>query len=240
MPLASSERSSEALSKQPENDYYMQLSQKRLAPSTPSIPSQSLIDIDEITGRVVAEQHPSYLQAAPVFTSDFATWDFPPGKIGSQAQVLFDRATLSKFNTLHYHEFLQSAYAARAKEVSGINEALRLIDTLKEEVLALKAQIQRLSTYRVVAVPVASLAPEPFVLLKPITVAVEGDGEDFTATFYEGNVSGSGSTEAEAIANFKDNLLSLFEILSESAEDQLGPLPRRQLTILREVVQRRS
>jgi hypothetical protein len=75
-------------------------------------------------------------------------------------------------------------------------------------------------------------------MVEQIPVTIEGDGEDFTATFVEANVSASGETEADAIANFKDSLLSSFEILEGMSADDLGPLPSRQWAILHNVVRR--
>ncbi|MBZ5664851.1 MAG: hypothetical protein LAO30_09635 [Acidobacteriia bacterium] len=75
-------------------------------------------------------------------------------------------------------------------------------------------------------------------MIQQIPVTIEGDGEDFTATFVEANVSASGETEADAIANFKDSLLSSYEILEEMPSNELGPLPTRQWAILRDVVKR--
>ena len=69
-------------------------------------------------------------------------------------------------------------------------------------------------------------------------MTIEGDGEDFTATFVEANVSASGETEADAIANFKDSLLSSYELLESLPPNQLGPLPTRQWDILQDVVKR--
>jgi hypothetical protein len=117
----------------------------------------------------------------------------------------------------------------------GMRESIR---TLTHEVTMLKVQIQQLQNMRTFVVPLTTLAPEPFRMTQQIPVTIEGDGEDFTATFVEANVSASGETEADAIANFKDSLLSSYELLEGMPSSQLGPLPARQWGILQNVVRR--
>jgi predicted RNase H-like HicB family nuclease len=112
------------------------------------------------------------------------------------------------------------------------------IRTLTSEMNELKVEIQQLCKTRTFVIPLTTLAPEPFQIVQQIPVTIEGDGEDFTATFTEANVSASGETEADAIANFKESLLSCYEVLEEMPANQLGPLPTRQWSILRSVLRR--
>jgi hypothetical protein len=111
------------------------------------------------------------------------------------------------------------------------------IETLTREMSGLKCEIQRLQQSRVYVVPLTTLT-QPFEMVQQIPVTIEGDGEDFTATFVEANVSASGETEADAIANLKDSLLSSYELLENLPPNQLGPLPTRQWEILQNVVKR--
>ena len=119
--------------------------------------------------------------------------------------------------------------------VVAMRESIR---TLANEVTTLKCEIQRLHQLRTYVVPLATLTPEPFQMTQQIPVTIEGDGEDFTATFVEANVSASGETEADAIANFKESLLSSYELLENLSPNQMGPLPTRQWEILQNVVKR--
>jgi hypothetical protein len=112
------------------------------------------------------------------------------------------------------------------------------IQALTSEVSGLKCEIQRLQQSRVYVVPLTTLAPGPLHMIQQIPVTVEGGGEDFTATFVEANVSASGETEADAIANFKDSLLSSYEVLEGLQPNQLGPLPARQWGVLQNVIKR--
>jgi hypothetical protein len=110
------------------------------------------------------------------------------------------------------------------------------IHTLSTEITELRAEIQQLCKTKTFVVPLTTLAPRALRMLQPIPVTIEGDGEQFTATFTEANVSASGETEADAIANFKDSLLSSYEVLSSMPVGKLGPLPSRQWAVLQTVV----
>lgn len=112
------------------------------------------------------------------------------------------------------------------------------VRSLTNEVAMLKSEIQRLHQLRTYVVPLTTLAPEPFKMLQQIPVTIEGDGEDFTATFVEANVSASGDTEADAISNFKESLVSSYEVLEDVPTNQMGPLPARQWVVLQSVVKR--
>lgn len=112
------------------------------------------------------------------------------------------------------------------------------VSHLHNELSELREEIQQLCRMRTFVVPIATLAPEPFEITGQIPVTVEGDGEEFIATFSEANVSASGETEADAIANFKEALVSSFELLEQKSPQELGPLPTRQWGILKSVVRR--
>jgi hypothetical protein len=112
------------------------------------------------------------------------------------------------------------------------------IRILTAEMEGLKEEIRHLCRTRTFVVPLTTLEPGPFQITQQIPVTIQGDGEDFTATFTEANVSASGETEADAIANFKESLVSRFEILQSKSAKELGPLPARQWRILQSVVKR--
>jgi hypothetical protein len=135
----------------------------------------------------------------------------------------------------------QRMFAEVQKRERRWNSAvLRMRDnmqSLTREVTELKGEIRRLQNLRVYVVPLAALPPA-FQMTGPVPVTVEGDGETFTATFVEANVSASGETEADAIANFKDTLMSSYELLEALPSRELGPLPSRQWEILQSVVRR--
>jgi hypothetical protein len=139
---------------------------------------------------------------------------------------------------LTVHRIVLESQLRQQRWTSNVMVMRESIRTLTNEVTMLKCEIQRLHQLRTYVVPLATLKPEPFQMIQQIPVTVEGDGEDFTATFVEANVSASGETEADAIANFKDSLLSSYEILEAIPPGQLGPLPSRQWEVLHDVIKR--
>lgn len=112
------------------------------------------------------------------------------------------------------------------------------IRSLEKEMEELRAEVRHLCKLRTFVVPLATLAPEPMQMRFNIPATIEGDGEDFTATFTEANVSASGETPADALANLKSSLISTYEFLESLSETERGPLPARQWEILRNVLTR--
>jgi hypothetical protein len=112
------------------------------------------------------------------------------------------------------------------------------IRTLAREMEELKEEIRQLCRMRTFVVPLTTLPPGPLRITEHIPVTIEGNGEEFTATFTEANISASGETEADAIANFKESLISSFELLEKKNPAELGPLPTRQWGILTSVIKR--
>jgi hypothetical protein len=87
-------------------------------------------------------------------------------------------------------------------------------------------------------VSIASLAPEPFDLIKPIPVIVQPSDDEFIASFFDANINASGCTETDAVANLKDVMLGTLEVLLSQPPDRLGPGPTRQLAVLSEFIRR--
>jgi len=71
-------------------------------------------------------------------------------------------------------------------------------------------------------VPIETLEPEPYTLLRPLTaVVVEAEG-GFEASNFDLRIYASGDTEEEAVANFKGTLLDTFDQLNELPDTKLG------------------
>ena len=87
-------------------------------------------------------------------------------------------------------------------------------------------------------VPVVTFAPEPFELLRDLPVVVQPVEEYFTATFFDANISTSGETQEEAVANLKELILDIFESLEAEPEERLGPEPARQKAVLARLIRR--
>jgi hypothetical protein len=112
------------------------------------------------------------------------------------------------------------------------------IRSLTREMQELRDEVRQLCRMRAFVVPLTTLSPGPLQITQHIPITIEGNGEEFTATFTEANISASGETEADAIANFKDSLVSSFKLLESKNAAELGPLPTRQWGILNQVIKR--
>lgn len=85
-------------------------------------------------------------------------------------------------------------------------------------------------------VPVQTFAPEPYSLLKPMSVLIEDTEDGYLASFFDANIGTSGETEQEAFENLKSLVLDIFDSLSREAPERLGPEPSRQLAVLRSFI----
>ena len=104
----------------------------------------------------------------------------------------------------------------------------------------LQDRIQQLEGSAVsMVVPITTLAPEPFDLLRefPMTVVPEDGG--YLATFFDAGISMTGDTREEAVANLRMMLVDMFDDF-EAQEHQLGPEPKRQLDVLRTFIRRQQ
>ncbi len=89
-----------------------------------------------------------------------------------------------------------------------------------------------------VVVPITTLAPEPFDLLRTIPVVAQPTADGYLATFFDANVGITGDTMEESVANLRVLLADVFEEL-EREEARLGPQLVRQLAVLRGFMKRR-
>jgi hypothetical protein len=152
---------------------------------------------------------------------------------------VFNPISISMTNPTIYLQVTQLALAEQQRQYSltvlSLEDNIRRLTT---EMGELREEIRQLCRMRTFVVPLATLAPAPFHITRQIPVTIQGDGEDFTATFTEANISASGDTEADAIANFKEMLVTNFEMLEHRTEDELGPLPIRQWSIIKDAIKR--
>ena len=88
-------------------------------------------------------------------------------------------------------------------------------------------------------VPITTLDPEPFDLLRDIPVVVQPTDDGFLATFFDANIGITGDTREEAVANLRLLLADVFDEL-EKEEARLGPDLVRQLAVLRGFMKRRA
>lgn len=80
-------------------------------------------------------------------------------------------------------------------------------------------------------VPIATLAPEPYELARPLAFVIEPTGDEYTASLVEANLATAGETEFDAVEALKSLMLDVYESLERTPN--LGPAPARQLAVLR-------
>ena len=114
------------------------------------------------------------------------------------------------------------------------------LDALEKEVLSLKCRLAQLEESAPVIVPIETLAPEPYELLKPFHAVVQPCDDEFVATFYDANISASGATQDEAVTNLKDMVVAGFETLTEHEAGRLGRGLVKQLRVLKEFMRRKA
>ena len=133
-----------------------------------------------------------------------------------------------------------------AEKVSGLMESFkedlseRLYEErfmlLQREVDLLNQRCSRLEDLSPILVPLQSLSPEPYEIIKPFHVVLRVQEDQYIATFFDANISASGDTQTEAIFNLKDMIVGTFEILSEITANELGPGPAQQKKVLQEFI----
>ncbi len=102
---------------------------------------------------------------------------------------------------------------------------------LLEEIRDLRTELSR--KFAPIVVPITTLVPEPYQLLRDIPAVVQPADDGYTATFFDANISTSGDTQEEAVSNLRSLVLDIFEFLNSEPPDTLGPEPTRQLGVLR-------
>ena len=90
-----------------------------------------------------------------------------------------------------------------------------------------------------VCVPISTFAPEPFEVITPFSVVVQPDDEGYVATLFHADISSSGDTQEEAVANLKDLVLMIFRDFEHEEDDKLGPAMVRQKRALMSLIRRR-
>jgi predicted RNase H-like HicB family nuclease len=120
-------------------------------------------------------------------------------------------------------------------ELAKSIQDLRL-DGIDRELRQTISRLKRLELGQPLIVPVESFAPEPYELLTPFHVVLEPSDNEFVATFFDANISASGETGMDALANLKDMILAVFEALE--LEKDLGPSPSKQLSVLKQFIRK--
>ncbi len=119
-------------------------------------------------------------------------------------------------------------------------EVLVRIEALERKIILLEEWCGRLEQVRPLLAPIASLAPEPYEVIKPLYVVVRAEEDQYIASFFDANLSASGDTREEAVLNLKDIIATTFEILGTMDESELGSGPLQQRKVLDEFVRRKA
>jgi len=128
---------------------------------------------------------------------------------------------------------LIEAFTARWKEVARLN-------TLEKEVILLKERCAALERVSPILVPIESLAPEPYEVVKPLHAVVRFQNDGCIASVFDANLSASGDTPTEAVFNLKDIITGTFEVLCQMDENELGPGPLQQRKVLEEFMRKKG
>jgi len=110
------------------------------------------------------------------------------------------------------------------------------LNVLNKELSALKERCTYIERHSSILVPIESFAPEPYKILKPFHVVVRFQDEQYIASFFDANINTSGDTQEEAVSNIKDIIIGTYELLDSLNEEELGPEPKKRITILREFI----
>ena len=118
-----------------------------------------------------------------------------------------------------------------------IQEGFR-ITKIEKELEVLKNRVTSLETVPSIIVPIDTLHPEPYNVLKTIHAVVRPCEDDYIASFVDANVNSSGETIENAIVNLKEVIVIIYESLKRDDINYLGPGPLRQLNVLNKFIQK--
>ena len=113
------------------------------------------------------------------------------------------------------------------------------IAELEKQIDSLRERVSDLEQTAPVTVPIETLAPEPYEVLKPFHAVIHAQDDEYLASFFDANVNASGATHEEALFNLKDTIVAVFKLLSEHDPSRLGRGPARQLQVLKEFLRKK-
>lgn len=125
---------------------------------------------------------------------------------------------------------LSAIIAGRFEQVLRVKRLEDRVADLAERVEALEAIGSTVTFF------IATFAPEPYLVKKPLSVVIQKNGDAYLASFVEANINSAGDNQQEAYANVRELILDVFDRLSSLPAAKLGPGPLRQIAVLREFV----
>jgi predicted RNase H-like HicB family nuclease len=127
------------------------------------------------------------------------------------------------------------ALAKLAENIVGRER--RRVDKLEQDIAQIQGHCEKLRDGQSITVPVETLAPDPVELRRPFQIVLQPHEGGYLATFFDAGISTEGDTQEEAVRNLKELVVDLWESFEEDAE-RLGPVPAKQLTVLRTIIKR--
>lgn len=141
----------------------------------------------------------------------------------------------------NWRQDLQVAIKRLQAEMAERRKKHELIQHMHDRIVTLEDAVSRLPQCGSIIVPLTTLAPEPFELLREIKIVLEpADEEEFIASFFDANLNAQGCNQQEAFENLRETILSRFDYLDAIDPAKLGPAPTKQIAILRTYVRRRT
>jgi len=90
----------------------------------------------------------------------------------------------------------------------------------------------------IAAIEIRDLGSERYLLKEPITIISEQYQEEVITKWPELELFGSGRSFPEAIQNLKNEIIELYEDLTNSKREELGKLPKMWSKILKKVIKK--
>jgi hypothetical protein len=172
-----------------------------------------------------------------------AKWDLMPcdwGKSGYN-HPFFPRESIVQSGNDFSHDWANVVPNLISKLVSEVLEKKKMelrFSLMESAVSELKSQLNVLANDKTRIVPINTLAPEKYDVLKPILVSVQAIEDEFEAGWFDANIHTTGENEEAAVSNLKSLILDYFEIFTNEPPENLGIEPRRQLAILNQFIQK--
>lgn len=130
----------------------------------------------------------------------------------------------------------RDAIAARAEQTHALYEGR--FTALEKEVASLSQRVDELRRVQPMVVPVTNILSDEVSLIRSFMAVVQRDEDDYIATFFDANISGSGESDVEAVDALKEIMVAKFLKFDSLGPDKLGRQPTRELNVLRTVMQR--
>jgi len=125
-----------------------------------------------------------------------------------------------------------------SQDLPLIKKFTERINKLEKEFSKLKKEQSQSKLPILKEVKIINLGDERIGLNREIPILLEVYSDEVVAKFIDAEVTGFGETEAEAVDHIKENIVSLYYELIED-ESNLGPLPKRWLMALRDIISRK-